>query len=296
MGLNKSELKDLALATYESLEVKPPKRILAQTFGLSRSGLYLIGKMEIKDNDLRREIEKLHELDDTLGCRKLAVMLNTSKNRVFRIMFKYRIYPRRKRPSYKYPGRSDEVVENQLLTRTSQELLHYTILFSDIFQFRLEDRTWVYCCFILRKETKQILSFCYGYSMQADLVSRSIQRIDLVQDLTETEVIFHSDQGKQYGAKITLDTITEFNFERSMSRAGTPTDNGSAERFVQTFKLAVTERYKYRNLLEFEQFATQWLNFYNNQRPHQSLNQKPPNQYAIEHGIQTIPYLYLNYV
>jgi putative transposase len=296
LGLSKGELKDLALATSESMEVKPPKRLLASAFGLNRSGLYLEGKMETKDNTLRQEIERLHGLDDTLGCRKLAVMLGTGKNRVFRVMLKYNLLPRRKRPSYKYPGKTDEVVENKLLKQTQEDLTHHTILFSDIFQFRLSDGSWVYCCFVIRKETKQILSFCYGYSMKADLVSSSIQRLDLIQDLTDTPVIFHSDQGKQYGAKITLETLTEMNFERSMSRAGTPTDNGSAERFVQTFKLAVTERYKYQNLLEFEHFATKWLNFYNQLRPHQSLKQKSPNQYAKENNIQTIPYLYLNFV
>jgi transposase InsO family protein len=296
LGLNRTEVKDLALATYQALDQKPPKRLLASAFGLSRSGLYLDTVIPNKDNRLRLEIEKLHESDDTLGCRKLAVMLGTGKNRVFRVMLKYGISPRRKRPSYKYPGRSDDVVENKLLKQNQEDLLHYTVLFSDIFQFRLEDKTWVYCCFILRKETKQIMSFCYGYGMQADLVSTSLRRVDLVQDLSETEVIFHSDQGKQYGARITIDTLTEMNFERSMSRSGTPTDNGSAERFVQTFKLAVTERYKYLNLLEFEEYATKWLNFYNNQRPHQTLKQKTPNQYAEEHGIATIPYLYLNFV
>jgi putative transposase len=294
LGLSKSELKELALAVYESAEVKPPKRLLSRAFSLSRSGLYLESKQVLKDNSLRKDIEEIYEFDDVLGCRKLAALLGTSKNRVFRVMLKYGISPRRKRAVYKYPGKAHDLVGNRLLQ--AQDLANYTILFSDIFQFRLEDKSWVYCCFVIRKKTRQILSFCYGYSMQADLVSKSIQRLDLVQDLSKSEVIFHSDQGTQYGARITLDMLAEMQFERSMSRAGTPTDNGMAERFVQTFKLSVTERYKYRNLLEFEDYATKWLNFYNNHRPHHSLKQKSPNQYAIEHQIETIPYLYLNFV
>ena len=75
-----------------------------------------------------------------------------------------------------------------------------TVLFSDIFQFRLGDGSWVYCCFIMRRETRQILSFCYSWGMRAELVSKSVERVDLVGDLKGKEVIFHSDQGKQYGA------------------------------------------------------------------------------------------------
>ncbi|MFM5959909.1 MAG: transposase [Dolichospermum sp.] len=296
MGLSKSEIKDLALGVYETLLPRPPKRLLAKSFGISRASLYLDHALPDKDNSLRLEIEKWHEIDDTLGCRKLAVLLNTSKNRVFRVMLKYGIYPRRKRPSYKYGGKSDDVADNKLLNGSEEELKHYAIIFSDIFQFRLSDRTWVYCCFIIRKETKQILAFCYGYNMEASLVSTSIERVDLVHDLNDIPVIFHSDQGKQYGAKITLDTITKVKYERSMSRAGTPTDNPNAERFVQTFKLAVTERYSFENLIQFKEYATKWLNFYNNQRPHQSLDQKSPNQYATENGLQTIPYLSIEFV
>jgi transposase InsO family protein len=203
-------------------------------------------------------------------------------------MLKYGIYPRRKHRAYKYPGKADSVVDNKL---RAVEIVLQMVIFSDIFQFRLSDGSKVYCCFILKKFTRQILSFCYSWAMKSELVTGTIQRIDLVEDLSNKEVIFHSDQGKQYGAKVTIDTIAELNFERSMSRAGTPTDNPFAERFVETFKLAVVERYRYGNLLEFLDFGTNWLNFYNNDRPHSSLRQKSPNKFAKENDMQIIPYL-----
>jgi putative transposase len=46
-----------------------------------------------------------------------------------------------------------------------------------------------------------------------------------------------------------------------MSRAGTPTDNGYAERFVGMFKLAVAERYRYHSLGAFLRAAETWINF-----------------------------------
>ncbi len=132
--------------------------------------------------------------------------------------------------------------------------------------------------------------------MRAELVESSVERIDLVADLSSTDVIFHSDQGKQYGAKVTVDAISQCKFERSMSPAGTPTDNAYAERFVGIFKVAVVEGYRYANVAEFEHFATKWLHFYNERLPHQSLKQKSPNNFARENGIDTVPYVYLNFV
>jgi putative transposase len=89
--------------------------------------------------------------------------------------------------------------------------------------------------------------------------------------------IFHSDQGKQLGAEATRTLLLERGFQLSMSRAGTPTDNGSAERFVGLFKLAVAERCRYQTLGAFLQAAQEWVQFYNTIRPHESLRIVPPS-------------------
>ena len=291
MGLEKSDLTEMAQVLAEETEYS--KRLIASALSVARSSLYYKKQQPSIDKKIADSIYELYETDDTLGCRKLASLLDKGKNQVFRVMVKYGIQPRRKRPKYNYPGRTDDVVENKLL---KQDVENNLVLFSDIFQFRLSDGTWVYMCFIIKKKTRQILSMAYGYSMQARLVVETIRRIDLHSELGEPEIIFHSDQGKQFGAKITVDALFEYQFSRSMSRAGTPTDNGMAERFVQTFKLAVVERYKYENIYQLEEFATKWLNFYNNVRPHQSLNQKAPNKFAEENNLPIVPYLYLNFV
>jgi len=76
-----------------------------------------------------------------------------------------------------------------------------------------------------------------------------------------------------------------------MSRAGTPTDNGYAERFVGQFKLSVSERRAYSTLGEFLWAAENWINFYNRLRPHEGLDQQSPDCYASEQGLPTALYL-----
>ena len=83
--------------------------------------------------------------------------------------------------------------------------------------------------------------------------------------------------------------LLEKGFIRSMSRAGTPTDNGYAERFVGLFKLAVAERQPYRTLGDFLRAAERWVNFYNSTRPHQSLGYRSPDQYAQEQQLNSVP-------
>ena len=87
--------------------------------------------------------------------------------------------------------------------------------------------------------------------------------------------------------------LLEKGFVRSMSRAGTPTDNGYAERFVGLFKLAVADRQSYRTLGDLLRAAQQWVNFYNTTRPHESLGYRSPDQYAREQQLGSVPSLTL---
>ena len=123
--------------------------------------------------------------------------------------------------------------------------------------------------------------------MKADLVVTTIQRIDIV----DPESIWHTDQGKQYGAGMTITALLERGFIASMSRAGTPTDNPFAERFVGSFKHAVVRRKKYYTLGAFLDAAKQWINFYNNTRPHEGLGQLSPNDFAKLHNMKIVPNL-----
>ncbi len=212
------------------------------------------------DKALAVRIEELHEWDDTMGHRKLAVLLSTGKNRVKRVMRKYGISPRRKRKKYLYPGKATQNAPN--LLREGKEAQVPDVVFSDIFEVRLADGSRVRGCFALRKQTQHLLGLAFDYHMRAELVTELIQTLSF----TTPGWIWHSHQGKQYGAEQTRALLLQKGFVQSMSRAGTPTYNGYAERFVGVFKLAVAERRPYRTLGEFLHAAQDWVNFYNQER------------------------------
>lgn len=101
-------------------------------------------------------IEAQHERDDTLGHRKLAALLHVGKNRVKRVMHKYGITARRKKKRYAYPGKAAQVAPN--LVRELKEDADLEVLFSDIFEIQLADRSKVRGCFALWKRTRHILA------------------------------------------------------------------------------------------------------------------------------------------
>jgi putative transposase len=272
-----------------------PKKQVAQALDLARGSLYLERKQAQKDKHVAVAIEAWHEKDDTMGHRKLGALLHMGKNRVKRVMKKYAITARRKRKKYIYPGKTSSTVPNVLRESRSQtqpaeaqnreDQLALTglaeIIFSDMFEVQLADQTKVRGCFALWKQTRHILAIAFENHRRAELV---VSTIDLIEQVIPG-TIFHSDQGSQYGAEQTRAALLQRGFIRSMSRAGTPIDNGFAERFVGQFKLSVAERRRYQTLGDFLQAAEDWINFYNQLRPHEGLGDLSPDQFAHMEGL-----------
>lgn len=275
------------MLAYQLQKEGYPKKVLAKALEFSRNLFYHQSHLAVKDRILAYEIEQIHNSDDdTLGHRSLAAMLKVGKNRVRRVMKKYDIRARKQSRKYQYAGKSDLVHPN-LANDPICQLFASAIIFSDIFEVRLADGSRLRGSFALRKDTRQVLSLVFDYSMGQELVQSVIEHLDSQQMLA----LFHSDQGKQYGAKLTVNMLLEKGFTASISRAGTPTDNPFAERFVGLFKHAVAKRRSYATLGEFLEASERWINFYNNRRPHSGVGNIAPNEYARQHGIKVIPYL-----
>ena len=96
-------------------------------------------------------------------------------------------------------------------------------------------------------------------------------------------MIFHSDQGCQF---------TEFDFKKklellkvkqSFSTPGTPYDNAVIESFFSCLKreqLYVEEINNFEDLLYHVEY---YIDFYNNRRPHQTLEYKTPVQVELNY-------------
>jgi putative transposase len=239
--------------------------------------------LDKKDAEILEQILKIHtEVDDSIGAKKIGPLLGIGKNRCQRIMTKYGVRARKKRDGYTYGGKSDEVFANLLL---ADDLKAADIYYSDLFEFKLIDGTEVHGCFVLRHSTRQVVGILFDYFEDAGLVEGALES---ARDHIVDGSIFHVDQGGQNGSAVVVQKTKDLKMSISMSRAGTPTDNPFAERFVRTFKLAVVYKQQYFTLSQFLCEAVKWLSFYNDLRPHEALGNKSPNLYAKENGIQAV--------
>lgn len=96
-----------------------------------------------------------------------------------------------------------------------------------------------------------------------------------------------------YPAKIRMDNGPEFtsvkmaewaeihNVDLEFIKPGRPMQNGYIERFNRTYRDEVLDVYVFKRLSEVKEETDRWLEEYNRERPHDSLGDLTPEEYAL---------------
>jgi putative transposase len=88
--------------------------------------------------------------------------------------------------------------------------------------------------------------------------------------------IFNSDQGSQFTSLDFVSKLEQNNIQISMDGKGRVTDNIFTERLWRTLKYEEVYIKDYQSVREARQGISNYMSFYNQERPHQSLDNKRP--------------------
>ena len=103
--------------------------------------------------------------------------------------------------------------------------------------------------------------------------------LELKKKFPDMQMVLHSDQGSVYASKDFNELLPMYNVIRSMSRAGTPTDNAAMEAINGWIKAELFMDFHVTGDENVEKEVDDYIVFFNEQRPAYSLSYLTPKQF-----------------
>jgi len=139
---------------------------------------------------------------------------------------------------------------------------------------------WVYLACVLDLFSRKIVVWSISNSLETSLVSKALQNAIHSRRPDTTQLLHHSDRGCQYTSDEYRGILKRLGITVSMSHVGYCYDNAVMERFFWSLKHEWTNHDEYADLEEARLSVFKYIEtFYNNQRIHQTLDYKTPNQF-----------------
>ena len=249
--------------------VNHPK--LHKTLGISKSSLYYKRKKPVEDWQMKQKIEKvLHEFP-SYGHRRISLALKLNKKRIRRVMKLYGIKPyrRHRKPFKRAKPRKYDVFPNLLLTTP---LSGINQIWVTDFTYLFWKNRFIYLATVMDIWTREIVGTCVLANHSSALVIQAM--ISALMDHSKPKII-HSDQGSEYTAKIFQDFCLSAGINISMSKKGSPWENGYQESFYDKFKIDLGDPNRFNDLGEFVYEIYRTIYTYNTTRIHTSLKMSP---------------------
>lgn len=152
---------------------------------------------------------------------------------------------------------------------------------SDVTYFKCNNKQY-YICAVIDLYARKIISYKIRKINSTQLVKTTF-KIAYEKRKPSKSLIFHTDRGSNYISKGLNDYLKSLQITHSFSRAYVPYDNSVMESFFASLKREELYRKKYRSEKEFYKAVDDYIEFYNEQRPHAKLQYKTPNQKECEY-------------
>lgn len=125
---------------------------------------------------------------------------------------------------------------------------------------------------------RKVVGWSFSKKRNTEL-TKSALRMALVRNRPKRGCLFHSDQGIEYAAHEYRDMLSEAGLNRSMSRKGNPLDNAVMESFFHSMKAELIHQRAFENEIEAVAHIVEYIEFYNRERLHSSLDYQSPEGY-----------------
>ena len=244
---------------------------------LSRSAVYYTpSPVSESALALMRRIDELHLQHPFAGARMLRGLLvqegiKVGRRQVSTLMRKMGIEALYRRPntSRKHP---QHVVFPYLLRDLTLDRANH-VWAMDITYIPMR-KGFVYLAAVLDWATRKVLSWRLSNTLTTDFCLEAVEAADQRYGVPE---IFNTDPGSQFTSDDFVDLIQGHGIRLSMDGKGRWVDHVFVERLWKSVKYEEVYLHAYDSVAEARQGLQRYFQFYNQRRPHSSLDGQTPN-------------------
>lgn len=245
---------------------------------ISRSSVYYQPIVDSDDIRIMGLIDKIYTDKPFYGSRRIRYDLATiyrlrvgrdHVRRLLRVMGLEAIYPK-SRPNTSIPHPADRTYP--YLLRGVSIMRPNQVWGTDITYVKLE-RGWAYLVAFIDWYSRYVIAWELSPTLEIDFCLTALDRALKI----ATPEISNSDQGSHFTSTRFLDPLLQKNVRISMDGRGRCMDNIFTERLWRTLKYENIFLKSYRTIDDANIGLTEYMKFYNTNRPHQSLNYRTPS-------------------
>ena len=146
----------------------------------------------------------------------------------------------------------------------------------------LDEDTYVFCylSMILDAYTEEIIGWSVGDTLATAYPLAALRMALKRIEGTDVCLIHHSDRGCQYASREYVSQLEKHGIRVSMTENGDPRENAQAERINNTVKNELLKDMVFHSIDEVVEALAPAIRFYNNERPHMSIDMMTPAQAA----------------
>jgi len=243
--------------------------------GISKSVYYYEPVKESEENLACMEIiDKLYTLRPFYGSRKMTAMLKregyvVNRKRVVRLMRLMGLVAIYQKPNLSKA--SKEAKKYPYLLRGLKICKPNQVWGTDITYIPVRGG-FLYLTAVMDWYTRYILSWRLSNTLDVGFcIEALLEALEIA-----TPEIFNSDQGSQYTSREFCESLEKRNIAISMDGKGRAFDNIFTERLWRSVKYEEVYLKRYESGLEAKSGLSTYIEFYNNERPHQALKNRTP--------------------
>lgn len=276
------------------LSAKFPVKVLCTVLGVNRSGFYKWkNRLEHPSDRLKTFADNLmlfkeyHENYPSHGYRWLNAKIRLDTGLVLSDPYAHKccktagIVSKSKHYRYKKPGEPFKVYPNLLMQGLAIDGPLQCVV-SDMTAFHLNG-LYYELTFFMDLWNHEILT--YGLSQKRGdrmtYIRGLHELIDIKKAYPQIDMVLHTDQGSVYASKSFNELLPLYHIVRSMSRAGTPTDNAVMEAINGWVKTELFTDLHITSNERIQEDIAAYILFYNERRPAYSLGYLTPKQYRL---------------